>query len=208
MDQFVYIVTNPSIPGQIKVGRTSNLKRRLKELQSSGVPTPYRYEFVILVEDSKAAELSAHYVLRFCRVSSNREFFKIDVAEAINKITNQIKFFKINWQYTPKNKFTNTISDNLVGFALSQIRKIEREIEEVSAVIKYYKIKKENLEGSLLRLELKNGPKITLAKRLKLRIFGDKNNVLSSESSSLSLISNIVNEIKGHCFMSSFDALR
>ena len=196
MDEFVYIVTNPSIPGQIKVGRTSNLKRRLKELQSSGVPTPYHYEFVILVEDSKTAESSAHYVLRFNRVSSNREFFKIDVAEAIKKITNEIKFFEINWGYTPRNNFTNIISENLDDFALRQIRKIEREIEEKSAEIKDYKIKKDNIESRLLQLKLKKGPQISLTKRLKLRIFGDQNKILSSESANILVMSNLINEIK------------
>ncbi len=194
IDQFVYIVTNPSIPNQIKVGRTTDLDRRLKELQSSGVPTPYRYEFVILVEDSKASEASAHYALRFNRVASNREFFRIEVNAAIKKIADQIKYFKIHWGYTPQNEFTNAISGNLDRLASAQIRKIESELERNNVESKVLKKRRKDIEDSMRGLQSETELKIGLAEKLRLWIFGGKNKVLESEERNHSLMLKLFNE--------------
>jgi hypothetical protein len=196
MDQFVYIVTNPSIPNQIKVGRTTDPDRRLKELQTSGVPTPYRYEFVILVENSKESEATAHYALRFNRVARNREFFRIDVNTAIKKIADEIRYFKIYWRYTPENAFTKTISGDLGRFASAEIRKIENELERKNIEVKALKRNREDIEDSMREIQSKNGSRIGLAEKWRLRIFGDKNKVLESEKINQSLMVKLLNERK------------
>ncbi|MDB2668780.1 GIY-YIG nuclease family protein [Alphaproteobacteria bacterium] len=42
MSEFVYILTNPTIPDLVKIGRTTNLEERLRSLSShTGVPVPF-----------------------------------------------------------------------------------------------------------------------------------------------------------------------
>jgi predicted nucleic acid-binding Zn-ribbon protein len=157
----------------------------LKELQSSGVPTPYRYEFVILVEDGKISEATAHHALRFKRVANNREFFKIEVDEAIQRIAAEIGDFKINWKYTPKNDLTKNISENLVRFAREKIRKLEREIERISVEIKLLKEKKRNIVENISSLRSAIDNKISFTNKLSLLIFGDKHSLYESRKNKI-----------------------
>lgn len=84
---FVYILTNPSMPGLVKVGKTTNTpNQRMGELHSTGVPTPFALEFSISVRDCHDAERSAHKALSYCRISNNREFFRVEPKRAIEKI--------------------------------------------------------------------------------------------------------------------------
>ena len=49
---YVYILTNPSMPGLVKVGKTTTTpNQRMSELHSTGVPTPFELEFSISVND-------------------------------------------------------------------------------------------------------------------------------------------------------------
>ncbi len=84
---YVYILTNPSMPGLVKVGKTTTTpNQRMSELHSTGVPTPFELEFSISVNDCHKAERSAHKALHYCRVSANREFFQVTAKQAIEKI--------------------------------------------------------------------------------------------------------------------------
>src|SRR5690554_62351 len=44
---YVYLVSNESIPGWIKIGRTSSLEKRLQSLYNTSVPFPFKLEKVI-----------------------------------------------------------------------------------------------------------------------------------------------------------------
>lgn len=88
---YLYILTNPSIPGLIKVGKTTTSpERRMSELHSTGVPTPFSCAICFEVENCHEAERIAHQALSDCRVSENREFFDISVESAIRLIINKI----------------------------------------------------------------------------------------------------------------------
>ena len=81
---FVYILTNKSMPGLIKVGLTTRTpEERAKELSSTGVPLSFEVAGYWHVEKNLAyMEAKCHLLLKEFRVSSNREFFKIHVDEA------------------------------------------------------------------------------------------------------------------------------
>ena len=81
---FIYILTNVSMPGLIKVGLTTRSpKERAKELNSTGVPTSFEVAACWRVEKNLAyMETKSHQLLKEFRVSSNREFFKIHVDDA------------------------------------------------------------------------------------------------------------------------------
>ena len=80
MSEFVYILTNPSIPDLVKIGRTSNLRERMRSLSShSGVPVPFECYYCCEVENSKEVEKRLHIGLGDSRIKINpkREFFRI-----------------------------------------------------------------------------------------------------------------------------------
>lgn len=74
------------MPGLVKIGRTDRQPEdRVRELESTGVPTPFKLEFSAYVSDSVMAEAQIHRVLEQsgCRTSQRREFFKISLHEAV-----------------------------------------------------------------------------------------------------------------------------
>jgi len=87
---FVYILSNPSMPGIFKIGSTErSVKERVAELSATtGVPTPFHVEHYILTEDPKSLEHSLHEELSEFRVNGNREFFRIQIDELIQKCEN------------------------------------------------------------------------------------------------------------------------
>ena len=80
----VYIISNPAMPGLVKVGKTINLEDRLKSLYSSGVPMPFRCVYAKEVDNYSEVERKLHKGLNSHRENSNREFFRIPEEEVIN----------------------------------------------------------------------------------------------------------------------------
>lgn len=87
---YLYVLTNPSIPGQVKVGRTErNPQDRRKELSAAtGIPTPFELVHGQYFPDCHAAEKTLHerWAQEGHRVSAQREFFRLDVATAVAAI--------------------------------------------------------------------------------------------------------------------------
>lgn len=81
---FVYVLTNPAMPGIVKVGKTARVPdKRIRDpdLTSTGVPTLFVVEYYSFFEEMGRAEVRAHEILRHSRFG--KEFFKVDVAQAI-----------------------------------------------------------------------------------------------------------------------------
>lgn len=97
MNEYVYLLSNVSMPGLIKVGRTTNHpNQRIAELHSTGVPTRFELELSILVADSARCERLAHQALHQFRVADNREFFRVPVKKAISLILNAMPQYRID----------------------------------------------------------------------------------------------------------------
>jgi hypothetical protein len=81
MPQFVYVASNPSMPGLIKIGKTCNVTDRLRSLSSSSsVPFPFELHYSAEIRDDLThdeVELALHSAFRDCRVNEKREFFKL-----------------------------------------------------------------------------------------------------------------------------------
>jgi T5orf172 domain len=90
---YIYILTNESMPGVVKVGRTERQpETRSKELHTTGVPQPFKLEYFVFVDDCQTAEQQIHSLLegKGLRTSSNREFFNAhlhDVIQAVELVT-------------------------------------------------------------------------------------------------------------------------
>lgn len=74
----VYLLTNPSMPGLVKIGWTSDTEDRAKQLFTTGVPTPFEVAHSFGHPDAYWAEQVLHKAFADYRVADGREFFRVD----------------------------------------------------------------------------------------------------------------------------------
>jgi T5orf172 domain-containing protein len=81
----IYVLTNPAMPGIVKIGKTSrgSVEARLNELYSTGVPVPFECAFAGRVEDESRVEKAFHLAFGPYRLNPKREFFEIEPEQAI-----------------------------------------------------------------------------------------------------------------------------
>ena len=81
--EYVYCMSNASFcPNMVKVGWTrNNPALRANQLFTTGVPTPFVVEFMIMTAHGHDLERRIHNHLARCRVSGSREFFNISVSD-------------------------------------------------------------------------------------------------------------------------------
>ncbi|MDB9517223.1 GIY-YIG nuclease family protein [Roseofilum reptotaenium CS-1145] len=93
---FVYILFNQSFPEQVKIGRTTrDVELRAKELQGTGVPTPFVVVHKEEVSDCETVEGILHDKFLDYRTESNREFFTMPVSKAVYELVEIAKEYKI-----------------------------------------------------------------------------------------------------------------
>ena len=85
MEGIIYILTNRAMPDYIKIGFTAraDIKARLKELYSTGVPFPYELHYAVKVTDAKNTETMLHQIFSVHRENMDREFFRMDPERAM-----------------------------------------------------------------------------------------------------------------------------
>ena len=72
----------PVCPNMVKVGWTrNNPALRANQLFTTGVPTPFVVEFMVLTSSGHDLERRIHNYLSKCRVNGSREFFNISVSD-------------------------------------------------------------------------------------------------------------------------------
>lgn len=80
----VYILTNPRMQGLVKIGFTlGTVEGRAKGLDATGTPEPFEIAYQVEVRGPDVLERRAHLHLTSKRVRNSREFFEVDVVEAI-----------------------------------------------------------------------------------------------------------------------------
>ena len=84
-NEIVYVLANPAMPGLVKIGKTtqSDVKLRMNQLYTTGVPVPFECVYAIEVVDCSKVESALHIAFGPSRINPNREFFKIDSEQAI-----------------------------------------------------------------------------------------------------------------------------
>lgn len=84
---YVYILSNPSMPGLVKIGRSvGGGECRARGLYVTGVPERFDLEFELLADDANELETLVHERLQDSRVNDDREFFMCSVDEAIHAL--------------------------------------------------------------------------------------------------------------------------
>jgi hypothetical protein len=82
--EWVYVLSNETMPGVLKIGYTKNHpEERAKQLSNStGVAIPFKVEWAYKCHNGEQLEYETHQFLKEYRVNHKREFFTIGFEEA------------------------------------------------------------------------------------------------------------------------------
>ena len=83
--QIVYVLTNPAMPGFVKIGKTfiEDVSVRLQQLYTTGVPFPFDLAYACKVPNADEVERALHRAFAPNRANPKREFFNIEADQAI-----------------------------------------------------------------------------------------------------------------------------
>jgi len=82
---WVYVITNDSLKGLVKIGYTlKDPTLRSKELRSSGIPHSYNLAYEILTINPRDVEQKTHSILKEYR--ENKEWFRCSISQAVSTI--------------------------------------------------------------------------------------------------------------------------
>lgn len=87
-DDIIYILSNPSYPGLLKIGYTrKEIGIRIHDLsKATGVPTPFKLEYIFKCTNGLELESEIHKHLKEYRPNNYREFFDIQLKHAVEAI--------------------------------------------------------------------------------------------------------------------------
>lgn len=77
MENIIYILINEAMPGYVKIGKTNDLKQRMRTLYRTPVPLPFECFYACIVENAEEVEKWLFDIFDDRRVSKEREFFEI-----------------------------------------------------------------------------------------------------------------------------------
>lgn len=114
MHEIIYILINESMPGYVKIGRTTDLEQRIRSLDTTSVPLPFECFYACTVHDANFVERQLHDAFLDHRVRSSREFFEISP----ERVVSALKIAELE-NVTPKKDFVESQEDQQ---ALNQAR--------------------------------------------------------------------------------------
>ena len=79
----VYVIVNSAFENYVKIGKTTNLQQRLRSLDNTSVPLPFRCLYAVEVDDENHVEHLLHQVFADHRTRTTREFFEVDAQRVI-----------------------------------------------------------------------------------------------------------------------------
>lgn len=87
-DEIIYVLSNPTYPGLLKIGYTrKEIGIRIKDLsKATGVPTPFKLEYIFRCSNGMELESEIHRHLKEFRPNNQREFFDITLNQAIEAV--------------------------------------------------------------------------------------------------------------------------
>lgn len=108
MNEIIYILVNESMPGYVKIGRTStNLEQRIRDLSAStSIPIPFTCFYACTVKDAQFVEHQLHDAFDNNRTNPRREFFLI----APERVVSALKLAEIE-NITPKKDLVENRED-------------------------------------------------------------------------------------------------
>ncbi len=125
----MYVLTNESMPGLIKVGYTTRtVRKRIDELAHTGHPTRFVSELEIDAESADLLEQSLHRALG--RFHYHKEFFRCDLRRAVEVIKSNLEHSEVRiYDISGRAKDLHLTENEKLRIAENQ-RRLKREAEE------------------------------------------------------------------------------
>ena len=172
--QTIYCFTNPEkkakIEGyeRVKIGKTDNIPRRLKELFSTGVSEAFEVYRALVVPNMDETETHIHKMLFKYRVNHRREFFDVPLDMIDNLFDLLLTFSEVEeYAYEDKEEFEPKTDVTLYDIGLRdgdimQISGINDYIEDVKVVndkqnLISYDGKPQSLSSAAINIAIKSG---------------------------------------------------
>ena len=130
--QIVYVLTNPAMPGLVKIGKTTQLEvdDRMRQLYGTGVPVPFDCAFACQVRDASEVEKALHLAFGANRINPNREFFRIE-PERVIAILRLLKVDDITKQFEETIESDVTAVDRQSAQTLKEARRPRMNFHEL-----------------------------------------------------------------------------
>lgn len=132
MRGFVYVLSNVSMPGLLKIGKTTRTpEQRATELFQTGVPTPFKVEDYVEAPDCDDLETRVHWKMSTHRVDPGREFFKAPVHDAVAVLIEEHRRQLDEWlnAFLPDHEIVNpdlSVSEKDVSRIASKFENVDR----------------------------------------------------------------------------------
>lgn len=130
--QIVYVLSNPAMPGLVKIGKTTQLEveDRMKQLYGTGVPVPFDCVFACQVKDASEVEKALHFAFGNVRINPNREFFRIE-AERVVAVLKLLKVEDITVQFEAKLEAEVTSADKQSAENMKNLKRPKMNFHEL-----------------------------------------------------------------------------
>ncbi len=125
MNKFVYVLSNESMPGIYKIGKTINIHTRLRELDSTQTPTPFKVELLFEFDDHDYAEKMMHKIFNNLRIRANREFFKVDLA-SLEEVLKMLKGKSVDFEDLTNIKNNNYIKAPNIAISIEEYKQKQK----------------------------------------------------------------------------------
>ncbi len=146
MDEIIYILINESMPGYVKIGRTTNLEQRIRSLDTTGTPLPFECFYACTVKDAQFVERQLHDAFLDHRIRSSREFFEISPERAVSAL----KLAEIE-NVTPKKDFVETQEDQkALDEARTRRGRFNFKMVDIPAGAEIYFSRDENIKAKVI----------------------------------------------------------
>ncbi len=106
MNEIIYVLINEAMPGYVKIGRTTNLEQRIRQMDTTNAPLPFECFYACTVNNAAFVERKLHDAFLDHRVRSNREFFEV----APDRVVSALQLAEIK-NVTPNRDFVETLED-------------------------------------------------------------------------------------------------
>ena len=91
---YLYIITNSSFPGFVKVGVTENIESRLRNYQTADPKRSYKVEFFVYHPDAYGAEKRIKEMMKYFALSQKNEWFECSLLVAIVRLQETLLDFE------------------------------------------------------------------------------------------------------------------
>lgn len=131
---YVYILSNPSMPGIIKIGKTTrSVEQRCLELYQTGVPMPFNIVHSVLSPDCSALEAEMHRRFSDERIAGGREFFRVSPHDAMDALDFEHKELLLVWlnDFMPNHEIIATdlsVCTSFIAKMASDLEVMETEV--------------------------------------------------------------------------------